>query len=91
MTQWTVYSRHGCSLCEAMLVELAEVLGADAPVNIVDVDSQPELQAKYGSRVPVLLADGEFVCAYRLDRDRVKAWHNPPPLATAHPPDEADP
>jgi hypothetical protein len=76
MTQWTVYSRHGCSLCEAMLVELAEVLGTQAQVSVVDVDDQPDLAAKYGSRVPVLLADGEFVCCYRLDRDRVRPWQD---------------
>jgi glutaredoxin len=75
MAQWTVYSRHGCSLCEEMLLELAALLGpAAAQVTVVDVSGDAELEAKYGRRVPVLLADGEFVCAYRLDGERLKAW-----------------
>jgi hypothetical protein len=74
MIQWTVYTRHGCTLCEEMLVELAAVLGPDAPVAVIDISGDAELEAKYGRRVPVLLADGEFVCAYRLDRERMKQW-----------------
>ncbi len=75
MIQWTVYSRADCSLCEHLLEELAELLGpaAAATVQVVDIDGQPELERKYGTRIPVLLADGEFVCAYRLDVDRVRA------------------
>ena len=74
MIQWTVYSRQGCTLCEEMLVEMASLLGPDAPVAIIDISGDAELEAKYGRRVPVLLADGEFVCAYRLDRERMKQW-----------------
>ena len=74
MTQWTVLSRPECSLCEQLLTELGEVLSpADAArVAIVDVDSDPELARKYGQRIPVVLADGEFVCAYHLDAERVR-------------------
>ena len=73
MPQWTVYSRADCSLCEHMLEELAELLGPQAAVQVVDIDGEPELERKFGTRIPVLLADGEFVCAYRLDVDRVRA------------------
>jgi glutaredoxin-like protein DUF836 len=75
MPQWTVYSRAECSLCERLLEELAELLGpaAGATVQVVDIEGDPELERKYGTRIPVLLADGEFVCAYRLDLDRVRA------------------
>lgn len=71
----TVYSRAECSLCEQMLDELAQLLGplAAARVTVTDIDQDPELIRKYGSRIPVLMADGEFVCAYRLDRARVEA------------------
>jgi len=74
MPQWTVYSRADCGLCERMLEELAEVLGPQAPVQVVDIDGEPELERKYGTRIPVLLADGEFVCAYRLDPERVRGY-----------------
>lgn len=75
MTAWTVLSRAECSLCEQLLTELAEELSpAEASrVSVVDVDGDPDLVRKYGQRVPVLLADGDFVCDYRLDRARVRA------------------
>ena len=75
MIRWTVYSRADCSLCERLLEELAEVLGpeAAAAVEVVDIDGQPDLERKYGTRIPVLMADGEFVCAWRLDVERVRA------------------
>lgn len=75
MPAWTVFSRPGCGLCEQMLEELASVLPAAeaARVQVVDIEADPELTRKYGTRIPVLLADGEFVCAYRLDRERVDA------------------
>ncbi len=75
MPRWTVYSRADCSLCERLLDELAELLGpeAAASVQVVDIDGRPELERRYGSRIPVLMADDEFVCAYRLDVERVKA------------------
>ena len=74
MTQWTVLSRADCSLCEQMLVELAAILdpAEAAQVRIVDIDQDPALQRKYGQRIPVLLADGEFLCDYRLDAERVR-------------------
>jgi glutathione S-transferase len=74
MTTWTVLSRAECSLCEQLLVELAEELSPAeaATVSVVDVDQDPELVRKYGHRVPVLLADGDFVCDYRLDRERLR-------------------
>jgi hypothetical protein len=75
MPQWTVYSRADCSLCERMCEELAELLGPQAAVTVqvVDIGGQPELESRYGARIPVLTADGEFVCAYRLDTERVRA------------------
>ncbi|GFE80799.1 hypothetical protein GCM10011487_27990 [Steroidobacter agaridevorans] len=74
MTAWTVLSRAECSLCEQLLTELAEELSPAeaARVSVVDVDGDPALARKYGHRVPVLLADGDFVCDYRLDRERVR-------------------
>ena len=75
MPAWTVYTRPGCSLCERLMDELAELLGSDADtVSVVDISDNPELEAKYAKRIPVLLADGDFVCAYTLDVGRVKGF-----------------
>ena len=37
------------------------------PVDVVDVDTDPELLRRYGLNVPVLLLDGTVVCRHRLD------------------------
>jgi Glutaredoxin-like domain (DUF836) len=76
MTSWLVYSRQECSLCDAMLTELAQILSpeAAAQVQVRYVDDDPELEEKYGRRVPVLMADDEFLCAYQLDRDRLAPY-----------------
>ena len=76
MPQWTVYSRADCSLCERMLDELAALLGPEAAtaVQVVDIAGQPELERRYGTRIPVLIADGDFVCAYQLDPERVRGY-----------------
>lgn len=79
MTQWTVLSRRECSLCEQLLTELAEELSPAeaAQVRVIDVDQDPALARKYGHRIPVLLADDEFVCDYRLDRERLRRIVSP--------------
>jgi hypothetical protein len=66
----TLVTREGCSLCDEMLGELA-ALGAEQALpalELVDVDSDPELQRRWGWKVPVLLLDGSRVCESRLDR-----------------------
>ncbi len=75
MPQWVVYSRPECSLCEQMLADLAQRLPPDeaANVRVVDIANDPALERKYALRIPVLTADGEFVCAYRVDEARVAA------------------
>jgi hypothetical protein len=79
MPRWTVYGRADCGLCEEMLSDLCNALGSQAAseILVLDVDADPDTQRKYGQRVPVLLADGEFVCAYRLDEDRMKPYLAP--------------
>jgi hypothetical protein len=63
-------TREGCTLCDEMLEELA-ALGSEhplPPVALVDVDADPQLQRRWGLKVPVLLLDGSRVCETRLDR-----------------------
>ena len=72
---WTVYSRAGCSLCEDMIAELAGLLGPlAATVRVVDIEGDSDLERRFGHRIPVLAFDDEFVCAYRLDPARVRAY-----------------
>jgi hypothetical protein len=68
--------RPGCTLCEALMSELADLLGPVAAdtVRVIDISDDDDLERLYGARVPVLTADGDFVCAYYLDRDRVAVY-----------------
>lgn len=73
MPDWLILSRTDCSLCETMASELLSLLGDQGGrIRVLDIAGDEELERKYGMRIPVLLADGEFVCAYRLDVERVK-------------------
>jgi hypothetical protein len=56
-----------------MLAELA-MLGRLAPLpplEVVDVDADPQLKRRHGLEVPVLLLDGTVVCRHRLDREEL--------------------
>jgi predicted thioredoxin/glutaredoxin len=66
----TVVHRHGCELCDEMLAELQALAATRSlpPIEVVDVDSDPELARRHGLNVPVLLLDGTVVCRHRLDR-----------------------
>jgi predicted thioredoxin/glutaredoxin len=52
-----------------MLAELAALGRREAlpPVEVVDVDTDSDLQRRHGLNVPVLLLDGTLVCRHRLD------------------------
>lgn len=68
----TVYLRHGCHLCEALLAEL-EPWRATPPddleleFELVDVDRDPALAARYGEFVPVLSEGETQICHYFFD------------------------
>jgi predicted thioredoxin/glutaredoxin len=65
----TVVHRQDCELCDQMVSELAALARRQAlpPVDLVDVDTDPQLQRRHGLEVPVLLLDGSVVCRHRLD------------------------
>ena len=64
-----LYSRPGCHLCEAMRAEVDALL-ADQPRlwEIVDVDSDAGLAARYGESLPVLFVNGRLFAKLRLPR-----------------------
>ena len=70
----TLVHRHDCALCEEMLAQL-QALGrsiALPALEVVDVDSDPQLRRRHGLDVPVLLLDGAVVCRQRLDRGELE-------------------
>ena len=48
-----LYSRDGCCLCEGLEERLRALL-PPPPLQVVNVDHDPELQARYGLEVPLL-------------------------------------
>jgi hypothetical protein len=75
----TLVHREGCGLCDEMIADL-QALGSSValpPLDIVDVDSDPQLQRRYGVQVPVLLLDGAKVCHFRLDEDELRRLLRP--------------
>ena len=73
-------TREGCHLCEeaaATLAQLAAEAGLEEPESI-DVDADPELQAEYGDRVPVVLLDGREHSYFAVDVPRLRRDLNLP-------------
>jgi hypothetical protein len=65
----TLLTRPECGLCEEMLADLRALgLRVSLPeLSVIDVDSDAELQRRYGLKIPVLLLDSVPVCSHRLD------------------------
>ncbi|MDP9084166.1 MAG: glutaredoxin family protein [Pseudomonadota bacterium] len=65
-----------------MLTQLAALPAARAfPVDIVEVDADPETQVRYGHKIPVLMFARQLVCHGHLDPEEVHkalAYHRPP-------------
>jgi thiol-disulfide isomerase/thioredoxin len=71
-SHFTMYSRSYCHLCEDMLAALHAFMaraGLPCTVDVVDVDADPQLVARFDELVPVLYGDpsGPELCHYFLD------------------------
>ena len=72
MIEFTVYSRHGCHLCEDLLQQLYQLQQAhNFSILEIDVDSSPQLIDQYGSQVPVVTCGERQICHYFLDQAAV--------------------
>lgn len=64
----TLYSRHGCHLCDDMQNLLHSYLdGSAISVDVIYIDNDRILEQEYGSRIPVLKAGELEICHYFLD------------------------
>jgi len=71
----TVYTRENCHLCaEAIdtIERVADEEGVEVSMDLVDVDTDEQLRAAYGERVPYVLVDGQPVFKYRVDEGRLR-------------------
>jgi glutaredoxin len=65
----TIYSRPGCHLCEDMKTTIERASGRtdlDVRIEHVDISTDADLEARYGTEIPVLLVNGKKVAKYRI-------------------------
>ena len=75
MLKLTLISRTYCHLCHEMEQALRPLAGEfGAEIDILDVDADPELEALYNERVPVLLHGDEELCHYFLEITKVRDY-----------------
>lgn len=66
----SLYHRDNCHLCEVMYADLLQWQSDNQrieEVELIDIDSQPELLALLGNKIPVLMRGGEELCFGRFD------------------------
>jgi hypothetical protein len=77
---FTIYSRSYCHLCDDMRDALQAALGErQYPIEMIDIDADPGLLARYDELVPVLMGGKNGgpamqLCHYFLDNDRLAAF-----------------
>jgi glutaredoxin len=69
----TVYSRHGCHLCENAVNTLEGMREELAfTIEVIYIDGNPELEKLYGHEVPVIHIDGEHHDFFKVDPERFR-------------------
>ena len=74
MTTITIYSRHGCHLCDdaqAILELMREELNFD--IEVINIDEDAELIKLYSDQVPVIHIDGIHHDFYKVDPLRFRS------------------
>lgn len=70
----TLLTRVGCGSCVRVREQITPLLMELAvPLQVVDVDTDSELKAEFGDRLPVVLLDGEEYAAWEVDNDELRA------------------
>ena len=69
-----LYTREGCTACAAAEADVARICGElGHSWAAVDVDSDAELRAEYGDRVPVIVIDGKEHGFWKVEEARFRA------------------
>ena len=73
MHRLTLYSKPGCHLCDEMK-HVIDTVAARVPLwmDVIDITTNPELLARYGVEIPVLLIDGKKVAKYRVSAEELE-------------------
>jgi thiol-disulfide isomerase/thioredoxin len=68
----TLYSRPGCHLCDEMKAVVERVArSVPLTIEVVDITTDPLLEAQYGLQIPVLLIEGKRAAKYRVSEDEL--------------------
>ena len=69
----TVYSRHGCHLCENA-VKILEGMREELnfTIDVIYIDDKAELEKLYGHQVPVIHINGEHHDFFKVDPERFR-------------------
>ncbi|MEE9493452.1 MAG: glutaredoxin family protein [Gammaproteobacteria bacterium] len=68
MCDLTLFSRFHCHLCQDMHQQLLQLQAESGfRLEVIDIDTDPMLVAKYNDRVPVLVSGEQLICEYFLD------------------------
>jgi hypothetical protein len=66
--QVVFYTRRRCCLCDtALAVVLATRREVDFALQVIDIDGDASLVARYGDKIPVVVVDGRMHAKYRVD------------------------
>ena len=68
----TLFSRPGCHLCDDMKA-LVHRVAQDIPLtlDLVDISTDSQLEARYGVEIPVLMVNGRKVAKYRITEEQL--------------------
>ncbi len=59
-------------MCDRLIAELRFLCrNRQVSIDLVDIETDSVLTARYGERVPVLAVDGSEICEFRLDPARI--------------------
>jgi glutaredoxin len=74
MTRVTLYTARGCGLCERALEVVRQVQGGTGfELDVVSVDGNPALEARYREHLPVIEIDGERAFTHFVEPDALRA------------------
>jgi glutaredoxin len=74
MTVVTVFSRHGCHLCDVATDQLESMRNElNFEIEKIFIDGDSELEKLYGEQVPVIHIDGVHHDFFKVDPERFKA------------------
>ncbi|MEI2821166.1 MAG: glutaredoxin family protein [Marmoricola sp.] len=65
-----VYSREGCHLCHDVLDVVRRVCGDE--FRLIDITTDPELEARYRTRIPVTAVDGVELSDWFLSEEQLR-------------------